>query len=243
MNPFRNPRSDLTLKEVELVRPDLTGMRIDADLQSGDFMVVVGRNGAGKSTLLHTMMGLLPPMAGAVLLGGDDVSSMHPRDRAARLSFVASTPPGHAGMTVRETLELGLRARTGGVDPHIVEEGMEKSGVAKWSRRPLNSLSDGMAQRVMVARAAIQGRDVMVLDEPTAFLDVVGKEEVLEQLGAMRIQGRVIVLATHDLDAVAASGWVTHWLHLHPGHEGGATFHRSGFEAESVRSALRSIGG
>lgn len=239
MTEDRPNRSGLALRNLELGRPDLQGMQIEAALDPGDFVVVVGRNGAGKSTLLQTIMSLLTPAGGGVWLGEDPVAALSPRDRAARMSLVTSTPPRHAGITVRATMELALRAAGLPIDRSTVEAGMERAGIADWAGRRLDHLSDGMAQRVMVARAALQGREVMALDEPTAFLDVVGKEDILSQLHQWRDAGRIIVLATHDLDAVAASGAATHWLHLHPGSGTGATFHDGGFKAEAVRSALR----
>jgi iron complex transport system ATP-binding protein len=232
-------REGLTLHHLELARPDLKGMRINAALSPGDFLVVVGRNGAGKSTLLQTIMSLLPPAQGEVWLGEDQVAELRPRDRAARMSLVTSTPPRHAGITVRATMELALRAAGLPVDRSSVEDGMKRAGIAVWADRRLDHLSDGMAQRVMVARAALQGREVMVLDEPTAFLDVVGKEDILSQLHHCRTSGTIVVLASHDLDAVAASGAVTHWLHLHPGSGLGSTFHEGGFAVQEAREALR----
>ena len=240
MNGPQDFCGDLVIKALELSHRDLAGMQIDVHLKPGDFMVVVGRNGAGKSTLLHTIMGLLSPLRGQVMLGRDDVFSLSPRERATRMSFVTSTPPRQAGITVRETIELALKAGRGGADVCESEAHMAATGISVWADRRLDRLSDGMAQRVMVARAAIQSKHTMVLDEPTAFLDVVGKEDVLEQLAQWKEKGRIIVLATHDLEAVAACGGVTHWLHLQPGISGGSKFHEGGFEPETVRAVLRS---
>jgi len=229
----------LSIDALGLVHADLAGMRIDATLSPGHFLVVVGRNGAGKSTLLQTVMGLQTAPCGSVTLGGKSVVSMSPRERASRMALVTSTPPRHAGITVRETLMLALRAggRSGHTD--AVEVDMELAGISGWADRRLDTLSDGMAQRVMVVRAAIQSRQVLVLDEPTAFLDVIGKEDVLLQLNRLRAAGRTIILSTHDLAAVAATGEVSHWLHLHPGQGQGSTLHVGGFDADVVRSALR----
>jgi len=158
------------------------------------------------------------------------------------MALVTSTPPRHAGITVRETLLLALRAggRSGQTD--VVEADMELAGISSWADRRLDTLSDGMAQRVMVARAAIQSRQVLVLDEPTAFLDVIGKEDVLVQLNRLRAAGRTVILSTHDLATLAATGEVSHWLHLHPGEGQGSTLHDGGFDADVVRDALRRTG-
>lgn len=237
----------LSIDALGLVHADLVGMRIDATLAPGDFLVVVGRNGAGKSTLLQTVMGLQTARSGSVTLGGESVEAMSPRERASIMALVTSTPPRHAGITVRETLLLGLRAggrshRAKVADADVVEADMQQAGISDWANRRLDALSDGMAQRVMVARAAIQSRQVLVLDEPTAFLDVIGKEDVLLQLNRLRAEGRTVILSTHDLAAVAATGEVSHWLHLHPGKGEGSTLHEGGFDAEVVRSALRETG-
>lgn len=229
----------LSLDALGLIHADLEGMRIDATLTPGDFVVVVGRNGAGKSTLLQTVMGLLTARSGSVSLGGQEVATMSPRERASRMALVTSTPPRHAGITVRETLLLAMRAAGRSDGGEAVETDMELAGIAGWADRRLDSLSDGMAQRVMVARAAIQSGQVIVLDEPTAFLDVIGKEDVLLQLNRLRAAGRIVVLSTHDLAAVAATGEVSHWLHLHPGKGQGSTLHEGGFDVDIVRSALR----
>lgn len=232
----------LSIDALGLVHAELAGMRIDATLSPGDFLVVVGRNGAGKSTLLHTVMGLQTARSGAVTLGGESVVAMSPRERAACMALVTSTPPRHAGITVKETLLLALRA--GGRSGHTdgVEADMERAGISEWADRRLDTLSDGMAQRVMVARAAIQSRQVLILDEPTAFLDVIGKEDVLLELNRLRAAGYTVILSTHDLAAVAATGEVSHWLHLHPGQGQGSTLHVGGFDADVVRSALRETG-
>ena len=232
----------LSIDALGLVHADLVDMRIDATLAPGDFLVVVGRNGAGKSTLLQTVMGLQTARCGGVTLGGESIAAMSPKERAARMALVTSTPPRHAGITVRETLMLALRAGGRSGHPDVVETDMELAGISLWADRRLDALSDGMAQRVMVARAAIQSRQVLVLDEPTAFLDVVGKEDVLLQLNRLRAAGRTVILSTHDLAAVAATGEVSHWLHLHPGEGQGSTLHVGGFDADVVRSALRESG-
>ena len=115
------------------------------------------------------------------------------------MALVTSTPPRHAGITVRETLLLALRAGGRSGDTDGVEADMELAGISGWADRRLDTLSDGMAQRVMVARAAIQSRQVLILDEPTAFLDVIGKEDVLLQLNRLRARAVTVILSTHDL--------------------------------------------
>ena len=228
----------LEIKSLQLIRPAGEGGELNATIEAGSAVVVVGRNGAGKSTLLQTLAGLLPPKKGQVLWDGQDVRLMGPELRASCMAVVASTPPRESRMTVSDVIELGLRAGGHMHDLQAVRTAMETAGIDHWSQLPLSSLSDGMAQRVMMARAAAQGKGMLLLDEPTAFLDVVGRREVLSQMGDWSSEGRILWLATHDLEGVEAAGWSTHWLHLHPGRKQGGTFHKGPFVAEKARQAL-----
>lgn len=230
---------DLHFQRLHLSRPVEGGAELHFSLPPGSALVVVGRNGSGKSTLLNTLAGLLAPRSGEVRLGERNVMRMSARDRATWMSLVTSTPAKPNGLTVGDVMALGAAAG-GQVDaPTRSVEAMVDAGIAQWRDQPLSTLSDGMAQRVMVARAGLQSNAVMLLDEPTAFLDIVGKDEVLGAVGRWRGAKRTVILTTHDVEAVAEAGWSTHWLHLHPGREGGATLHTCPVEVEAVRSAIR----
>ncbi len=225
--------------QVQLSRPAEGAARLHFTLEPGAAVVVVGRNGAGKSTMLHTLAGLLAPQSGRVLLGDANIHSMPPSRRAQRISLVTSTPPKPAGLTVADVMALGRRAGDGSGQLAELDADLSAAGIAEWRKLPMDSLSDGMAQRVMVARAGVQSRSVMLLDEPTAFLDLVGREEVLQQMAHWKGDNRTLIVATHDLEAAAAAGWFTHWLHLHPGRDHGATLHHAPLDVDAAKAALR----
>lgn len=230
---------ELQCEGLVLSRPSIGGAFVDFSLPPGAAMVVVGRNGAGKSTLLHTVSGLLASKAGQVKVGGRPVHAMGARERAQWMSLVTSTPPKPAGLTVADVVALGAKAGGRRLDQALLETELEAAGIAQWAGLPLAALSDGMAQRVMVARAGVQSKSIMLLDEPTAFLDLVGREDVMAQVGRWKGDEKILMVATHDLAAVAEAGWSTHWLHVHPGRGRGATFHEGPLDVEQARAALR----
>lgn len=231
-------KASLDIKDLQLIRPIRGAGTLNFSVEPGSAVVVVGRNGTGKSTLLQTLAGLLPARSGGVYWKGRNVHQMNPEERAGCSALVASTPPRSSAMTVRDVVELGLRAggRLSG-QSHVLSI-MDEAGISQWANRSLNELSDGMAQRVMMARAAAQGEDMLLLDEPTAFLDVVGRREMLSQMGQWCATGRILWLATHDLEGAEAAGWVTHWLHLESSAERLGTFHCGPFVASEARAAL-----
>jgi len=156
---------------------------------------VVGRNGTGKSTLMRTVAGLMRPVSGAVEVGGRPVTAWSAWERAERLAFVDSTPPRGSGLSVGEVLTMADREGR----EEVARQWLGRLGDAEWWAVPVNALSDGQAQRVMVARAAAQGCPWMVLDEPTAFLDVPAREDLMQLLEVMVGEGRALLVTTHDL--------------------------------------------
>ena len=228
----------LVLDEVQLRYPTDGVGNLSLALEQGTALVVVGRNGVGKSTLLKTVAGLIDPAAGRVLLSGTNVLHLPPSQRAHYLSFVASTPPRGTVMTVRDVIELALEA--GGNEAHsaAVDEALTTGGISDWSDLLLDHLSDGMAQRVMLVRAFVQARDIVLMDEPTAFLDVVGRKATMEQIGEWMGRGKTVVLSTHDLEAVEAAGWANRWLLLRPPSEGGSTVMEEPFSSAVARRML-----
>lgn len=207
-------------------------------LPAGSGLLVLGRNGSGKSTLLRTVAGLLPAAAGCVRLGGVDVHGMAARERARHMAFVASSPPRQSSLTVEDVIELALEAGGQRSDADALAAALESSGIIEWRGLALNALSDGMAQRVMTARAAIQADAVLLLDEPTAFLDVVGRRDVMHSVSQWRQAGRTIIMATHDLEAAESHDWVDHWCLLRPPDAGGVLIMQGGYSADRARELL-----
>jgi ABC-type Mn2+/Zn2+ transport system ATPase subunit len=189
-------------------RPVVSGLVLD--LAPGATLVVLGTNGSGKSTLVKTIVGLIPPVAGEVrVLGGAPGAS--PR----RVAYLGQVQPSGFALPIRarDVVMMGrfaerrLLGRITRADRALVDDAMERMGVAALADAPLAELSGGQRQRVHIAQALAWGADLLVLDEPTSGLDVTGRELLLTALAAERARGAAVVMCTHDIrDAAAAEG-------------------------------------
>lgn len=176
---------------------------------AGTFVCLTGRNGSGKSTLLRTIAGLLPPLSGGVSIGGQDISRLTPAETARKVSLVMTDRGAIAPqMTARELCSSGRLPYTGFFgrlterDERIVEKAMTLTGAEELTARRVGSLSDGEWQRVMIARALTQETPVILLDEPTAFLDIEGKAAAFALMSRLaREEGKIVIAATHDIAA------------------------------------------
>lgn len=169
----------------------------DLLIPGGGIHLLVGRNGAGKSSLLRAMAGLQALQGGAIVLNGRDVHSMSSAERAQALAFVASTPPRTSQLRVVEVLNLA------DADAERVSEVLAEYGDLAWAQLRMDALSDGQAQRVMFARAVLQGTSWIFMDEPTAFLDVPSRRAFWSRAVEVAGQGTTLVLATHDYEQLA----------------------------------------
>ena len=181
---------------------------VDATFPSGALSAIVGPNGAGKSTLLRAALGLIPADAGQALIQG--------RPARSALDRVAFVPQRDAvdwdfPITVREVVEMGrypvrgwLRRLTG-EDRAVVDDALERVGMAPFARRQIGRLSGGQRQRVFIARALARQAPVMLLDEPFAGIDARTEATLLDLLHDLRGEGRSIVVVHHDLGTVRAS--------------------------------------
>ena len=179
---------------------------LDASLPGGCLTCLIGSNGVGKSTLLKTLSGTLSPIAGRVLVGGEDLRVCSPQQRARLISVVLTARHDDVRLTARETVALGrspytdLLGRLSQHDRQIVDESLHLAGADSLADRMLNQLSDGERQKVMVAQALAQTTPVILLDEPTAFLDFPSKISLFSQLRLLaEQQGKCILLSTHDV--------------------------------------------
>jgi ABC-type cobalamin/Fe3+-siderophores transport system ATPase subunit len=169
----------------------------DLSIRGGGFHLLVGRNGAGKSSLLRAMAGLQALQGGAIVLNGSDVHAMSSAARAQSLAFVASTPPRTSQLRVGEVLSLAASKAD------RVMEVLAQYGELAWAQQRMDALSDGQAQRVMFARAVLQGTPWIFMDEPTAFLDVPSRRAFWTHAVQVAEQGTTLVLATHDYEQLA----------------------------------------
>lgn len=192
---------------------------ISLSVHPGEMVALIGRNGTGKSTLLKSMLGLIPLIKGACYLDGALFDTYDLRDRARMVSFVSSHLSQMPSISVRELVSLGRMPFTGFMgrlsdqDHEFIDKSLMEVGLSSFADRKLEHLSDGERQRCMIARALAQDTPLMVLDEPTAFLDIPNKNELIQLLGGFRDSGKSVVYSTHDLDTAmhyADKIWVIH---------------------------------
>lgn len=179
---------------------------IDLDLRAGELVALIGVNGGGKSTLLNTLAGLHPPEQGEVLLNDMRLQTLSAAQRARHIALVLTGRPQVGLLDVRTLIALGRQPWTGHFgrlseeDHRRIDEAMEATEVMAFAERSLQQLSDGEAQRVMIARALVQDTPVILLDEPMAFLDLVHRVRLLRLLrGIAHTKDKAILLSTHDL--------------------------------------------
>jgi len=175
---------------------------VSASASDGQVIALVGRNGTGKSTLLRCLLGLQKPDCGRVLVDGEDVHTMSVKQRARFFSYVSTYTVDVAYLTASDVVSMGCRNGNLPIDEEkVVRKAMESVSISNFSERYLSTLSDGERQRVMIARAVAQCTPVMVLDEPTAFLDVPNRIQIHSFLRSLsRDFGKIVILSTHEIE-------------------------------------------
>ncbi|MFE3836236.1 ABC transporter ATP-binding protein [Pseudogemmobacter sonorensis] len=188
--------------------PVLSGITLK--IAPGRITAIVGANACGKSTLLRSLARLLPPRRGSVTLDGVPVQRIAPRAFARRLGFLPQSPVAPEGITVLDLVSRGrhphhgLFTRWSGADDAAVAHALEATGTADLAERDVTGLSGGQRQRVWIAMALAQETEILLLDEPTTFLDVSHQIEVLELLAALnRRRGTTVVMVLHELNLAA----------------------------------------
>ena len=180
---------------------------LHATAAPGELTVLIGPNGAGKSTLLRTAAGLLPPLAGTVRLDGADLLARTPAERARQVAVVLTDRVEPGLLTARELVGLGRLPHTGPfrrpgpADLAAVDRAFDATGATPFADRRVAELSDGERQRVLTSRALAQAPQVLLLDEPGAFLDVAARVGLLALLRDLaRTEKMCVVVSTHDLE-------------------------------------------
>jgi iron complex transport system ATP-binding protein len=173
----------------------------------GEMIAMIGPNGIGKSTLLRTMAGFQKGLGGKILYYGKPVERFSPAELSRMLSFVSTDSVQVANLRVADLVAYGRFPYTGWLgrlsdtDRRMVSDALEKVGLMKFARRMVTQLSDGERQRALIARALAQDTPFILLDEPTAFLDVNNKYEIFHLLHQLaRENNKTIILSTHDLN-------------------------------------------
>ena len=180
---------------------------INLELRSGQLACLIGENGIGKSTLLKTLTGFLPKLKGSLLLGNRDIESFSQRELARQVSIVLTQKPDVQNLTIEEIIGLGRSPYTGFLgrlraeDRKVIDDAIATMGIEKLRGRMIQTLSDGERQKVMIAKALAQETPIILLDEPTAFLDFPSKAETFQSLQRMAHErDKLILLSTHDLE-------------------------------------------
>jgi iron complex transport system ATP-binding protein len=199
----------LTAKGASLER-DGTVLCCDVDLsfEPGNLVSIVGPNGAGKSSLLALLAGDLEPADGSVDLDGVRLSAIPPIELARRRAVLSQSNSVAFPFTVAEVVTMGRFARnaesSAATDQRVVAESMVATDVAHLARRRITTLSGGEAARVALARVLAQDTPIILLDEPTASLDIKHQEMVFGLLRAKAAGGSLVIMVVHDLEAAAA---------------------------------------
>lgn len=182
---------------------------LSLDVLPGDFMVIVGPNGCGKSTLLKSLARVNRPSSGRIDLDGEDVHRMRGRQVARRISLLPQSAAAPEGITVAELVARGrhphhtLLKQWSTSDEQAVAEALERTQLTALADTSVDSLSGGQRQRVWVAMVLAQDTEVILLDEPTTFLDIAHQYELLELFADLNAEGRTIVAVLHDLNQAA----------------------------------------
>ena len=198
----------IELKELTLGYGQCTLLEtVNTRITGGQLVALLGRNGTGKSTLLRAMMGLEKPQSGEITLQGKNIASLKPEKLARNISFVTTDKVRIANLRCKDVVALGRAPYTNWIgrmqdaDREIVAWSLASVGMSDYARRTMDKMSDGECQRIMIARALAQSTPVILLDEPTSFLDLPNRYELCLLLRKLtQKEGKCILFSTHDLD-------------------------------------------
>ena len=199
-------------KDLTIGYPDRHGMfkvmsGINVSAHQGEMVALIGRNGAGKSTLLRSLVALQKPVGGIICLGGRTLDQIPGGEMTRKVSFASTEPIDIHNIRVTEAVALGRYPYTNWLgalseeDIIHTDEALELTGLTKLADRKIDSLSDGERQRVLIARSLAQDTEVLVMDEPTAFLDLPSRYSIVSLLRKLSHEkNKCIIFSTHDLD-------------------------------------------
>ncbi|ABD87544.1 ABC transporter ATP-binding protein [Rhodopseudomonas palustris] len=195
----------LTLQDVAIGYDDRALVEgIDLELRGGSTTCLMGPNGVGKTTLFKTLLGLQPALQGRVLIGGDDVATLSREQIARRIAHVPQAYLGDPSHTVIDivvmgrTARLGLFSAPGRDDVAAAWRALEALGIADIAERSADRISGGQRQLMLIARALVQDTELIVMDEPTASLDLGNRLALLDQIRTLAAQGLSLLVSTHE---------------------------------------------
>ena len=194
-------------------RKKIVHEQLNLKLRNGEVTCLLGLNGAGKSTLPRTLCGFQPPLSGTIYLQGKPLDSYPQRKLSQMVGVVLTEKTNVGNLTVHELVSLGRYPYSGffgqlnANDLSVIEQSIEAVGISHKTDCNVAELSDGERQKAMIAKALAQQCPIIILDEPTAFLDVTSRIEIMTLLHKLaREQDKAILLSTHDLDLAIQMG-------------------------------------
>jgi iron complex transport system ATP-binding protein len=179
---------------------------VSATARKGELVAILGRNGIGKSTLLRTIIGLQPALGGRIIIDGREYSEYSRLELARKVGYISTEIVRASNMKVSDLVAIGRFPHTGWTgnnDPEgeaAISTAMDRTGMTGFRDRYISELSDGERQRAMIARVLAQETDILIMDEPTAFLDVSGRYEMIHLMSGLARGGRTIIFSTHDFN-------------------------------------------
>lgn len=240
----RSSTSRLRAVDVTLGYNDHTVVAgLDIDIPDGEITAIIGPNACGKSTLLKALARLLKPASGQVILDGEQIHRLATKEVARRLGLLPQTPIAPEGILV---VDLVARGRTphqklfqqwSESDERAVRAALDATGTTELADRAVDELSGGQRQRVWIAMALAQETELLLLDEPTTFLDIAHQIDVLDLVDRLnRHQGRTVVIVLHDLNL--ACRYATHVVAMRDGSIVASGRPRDVIDADTVRSVF-----
>lgn len=197
----------LTIGYGKAPKEKVIARNLEANMQAGELICLLGENGAGKSTLIRTLCGFQPPLNGEVNLMNRNLFSLRGKELSRLAAVVLTDRVVVANATVEELVGLGRSPYTGALgtlneqDKYIVAQSIEKCGISHKQKSALSNLSDGERQKAFIAKALAQDTPVLFLDEPTAFLDLSARVEIITLLREIAgSSSKSILMSTHDMD-------------------------------------------
>ncbi len=199
----------IELRNITLAYDPSSPLISDANItiNRGELVALLGRNGAGKSSLMRAIASLAPISTGSIILDGVDISSMSEIQRATTISLVTTERIRVANLSCEKLVALGRTpytnwiGRLSSTDRDIVATALERVAMSQFANTPCDTLSDGELQRIMIARAIAQQSPILMLDEPTAFLDMPSRYDLMRLLRSLaHDENKTIIFSTHELD-------------------------------------------
>ncbi|WP_217078072.1 ABC transporter ATP-binding protein [Clostridium baratii] len=204
MNCIRTKDLNISYGNLDIVKD------LNLEIPKGKITTIIGANGCGKSTILKTLARIIKPKSGSIYINNKELNSQDSKELAKAMAVLPQSPQAPSGLTVEELISYGRFPHQKGFgklkdeDKDIINWALEKTRILEFRDRPIEALSGGQRQRAWIAMALAQETDILLLDEPTTYLDLAHQLEVLKLLEELnKKEGRTIVMVIHELNNAA----------------------------------------